>query len=87
MPEDELELLTVSDIAEMAARVTGKPMSRQHAYHLAKRQDFPVPVGRIRRGRVWSRADVETFLKTYARQRGWVPGRPARGRGQQEEAS
>jgi predicted DNA-binding transcriptional regulator AlpA len=51
-------------------------VTRQRAYTLAKRADFPAPVATSRAGRVWDLAAVEAWAATWDRtNRG---GRPPR---------
>ena len=63
-PED---LTGISEIAELLG------VSRPSAARYVERDDFPEPVGRLARGRVWFRADVEAWGKANLPLR---PGRP-----------
>jgi hypothetical protein len=60
------ELVTQADIARMLN------VQRQRAVQLVAREDFPAPVGKIGRSRVWRRGDVETWAVDRHR----PPGRP-----------
>jgi predicted DNA-binding transcriptional regulator AlpA len=42
-------------------------VSRQRAYTLAKRADFPAPVATSRAGRTWDLAAVDTWAETWDR--------------------
>jgi len=42
-------------------------VSRQRAYTLAKRADFPAPIASSRAGRTWDLAAVEAWEKTWDR--------------------
>jgi predicted DNA-binding transcriptional regulator AlpA len=43
-------------------------VSRQRAYTLAKRADFPAPVATSRAGRTWDLAEVEAWETTWDRE-------------------
>jgi len=53
--EAGVDLLGASDIANVLG------VSRQRVYQLAKRKDFPSPVGELARGAVWDRRTVEAW--------------------------
>jgi hypothetical protein len=53
-PEDLLGLVDISRLLKVTMRTTQKYVDRD---------DFPEPIGRIAAGRVWLRADVETWAK------------------------
>jgi predicted DNA-binding transcriptional regulator AlpA len=40
-------------------------VSRQRAYELAMRSDFPRPVAELAQGKVWVLADVEAWIRVY----------------------
>ncbi|MFZ3562828.1 helix-turn-helix transcriptional regulator [Streptomyces sp. BH097] len=60
----------VTEIGEMLN------VSRQRANKLVARPDFPEPVAQTKAGRVWERAAVEAWEKTWDRTN--VGGRPPR---------
>jgi len=59
-----LDLVTLSDIAEMAG------VSRQRAFILVKRPDFPAALAHPRTGPLWDRTQVKSFLASWRRKRG-----------------
>lgn len=42
-------------------------VTRQRAYTLSGKKDFPAPAGSTKAGRFWNRADIEAFDKTWDR--------------------
>ncbi|WP_239118488.1 DNA-binding protein [Paractinoplanes ferrugineus] len=48
---------------EIRIRLGG--VSRQRAYQITCRQDFPRPIADLAQGKVWSREDVEAWIKTH----------------------
>jgi predicted DNA-binding transcriptional regulator AlpA len=51
-------------------------VSRQRAFTLSKRADFPAPSATLKAGRIWDRADVEAWEATWDRSN--QGGRPKR---------
>lgn len=56
-----MDLMGLSEIAALLG------VSRQRAGQLAERDDFPAPVGEIKAGRIWERADVEAWARAAGR--------------------
>lgn len=48
---------------EIRIRLGG--VSRQRAYQITSRQDFPKPVADLAQGKVWARDDVEAWMKVH----------------------
>jgi prophage regulatory protein len=46
-------------------RVRLGDISRQRAYQLTTRRDFPAPVANLAMGSVWLAEDVEEWIKTH----------------------
>jgi prophage regulatory protein len=55
------QLVNLSDIGRLLS------VSRQRAAQLAKRDDFPDPIGAMGRGKVWRRRDVERWARKTGR--------------------
>ena len=54
-------------VTEIAA-VLG--VSKQRASVISRRRDFPKPAAELSQGKTWRRADVEKFVRTWARKAG-----------------
>lgn len=52
--------LRVMGAAEIAERLR---VSRQRAYQITARRDFPEPIAHLAMGQVWDTADVEAWIK------------------------
>jgi prophage regulatory protein len=65
-----LNLVTIGNVSEMVG------VSRQRAWQLAGRQDFPPPAAVLSTGRVWQRDDIVQWIEDWER----LPGRPPRRR-------
>ncbi len=50
---------------EIRLRLGG--VSRQRAYQITSRADFPAPVADLAQGKVWSTDDVEAWMKAHRR--------------------
>lgn len=50
---------------EIRIRLGG--VSRQRAYQITCRQDFPTPVADLAQGKVWSQEDVEGWFRKHRR--------------------
>jgi prophage regulatory protein len=50
---------------EIRIRLGG--VSRQRAYQITSRQDFPAPVADLAQGKVWLVEDVESWMKAHRR--------------------
>ncbi|MBO3736740.1 helix-turn-helix transcriptional regulator [Actinoplanes flavus] len=50
---------------EIRIRLGG--VSRQRAYQITSRQDFPVPIADLVQGKVWLTEDVEAWMKAHRR--------------------
>jgi predicted DNA-binding transcriptional regulator AlpA len=50
---------------EIRVRLGG--VSRQRAYQITSRQDFPAPVADLAQGKVWLVEDVEAWMKAHRR--------------------
>lgn len=50
---------------EIRIRLGG--VSRQRAYQITSRADFPVPVAELQQGKVWLADDVEKWMKEHRR--------------------
>lgn len=60
---DELpDVLGIAEIAEALG------VSRQRAHQLTSTKNFPVEIGRVRATRLWSRQDIEEFVKLHTQQ-------------------
>ena len=57
MRERRLELM---DTHEIRVRLGG--ISRQRAYQLTRRADFPPPVADLHAGKIWLASDVEKWI-------------------------
>lgn len=62
------EMVGVAEIQEILHVNT-----RQQVSQLAERNDFPKPVAELRAGRIWLRADIDSFKQRWRR----TPGRAA----------
>jgi predicted DNA-binding transcriptional regulator AlpA len=51
------ELASIAEVAEILG------VTRRTAHRYVDRDDFPKPIGRLAAGRVWMRAEVETWAK------------------------
>jgi prophage regulatory protein len=40
-------------------------ISRERAYQLVNRRDFPAPIQRLRMGQVWLADDIEEWIKVH----------------------
>ncbi len=65
-----VQALTAGEVAKLIG------VARQRIYQLADREDFPRPIKETSRGAVWSREDIERFVRGWERR----PGRPPAGR-------
>jgi prophage regulatory protein len=72
----ELDLVTLADFGQMAG------VSRQRAWQLASREDFPKPAAVLGTGRVWRRRDLERWIEGWDRS----PGRPPKRRRRRADA-
>jgi prophage regulatory protein len=50
---------------EIRIRLGG--VSRQRAYQITSRNDFPKPVADLAQGKVWATDDVEAWMKVHRR--------------------
>ena len=50
---------------EVRVRLGG--VSRQRAYQITSRKDFPEPVADLAQGKVWATEDVEAWMKIHRR--------------------
>jgi prophage regulatory protein len=50
---------------EIRVRLGG--VSRQRAYQITSRADFPVPIADLAQGKVWLTEDVEAWMKVHRR--------------------
>ena len=50
---------------EIRLRLGG--VSRQRAYQITSRADFPAPVADLAQGKVWATEDVEVWMKAHRR--------------------
>jgi prophage regulatory protein len=50
---------------EIRIRLGG--VSRQRAYQITSREDFPKPLADLAQGKVWARDDVEAWMKVHRR--------------------
>jgi prophage regulatory protein len=50
---------------EIRIRLGG--VSRQRAYQITSRPDFPKPVADLAQGKVWATEDVEAWMKVHRR--------------------
>ncbi|GLY04850.1 hypothetical protein Acsp01_52290 [Actinoplanes sp. NBRC 101535] len=50
---------------EIRIRLGG--VSRQRAYQITSRTDFPKPVADLAQGKVWATEDVEAWMKVHRR--------------------
>jgi predicted DNA-binding transcriptional regulator AlpA len=50
---------------EISLRLGG--VSRQRAYQITSRADFPAPVADLKQGKVWLAEDVEAWMKVHRR--------------------
>ena len=50
---------------EVRVRLGG--VSRQRAYQITSRKDFPEPVADLAQGKVWAAEDVEAWMKVHRR--------------------
>jgi len=50
---------------EIRLRLGG--VSRQRAYQITSRADFPAPVADLAQGKVWATEDVEAWMKAHRR--------------------
>ena len=66
----EIDLATLADFGRMAG------VSRQRAWELSAREDFPKPAAVLGTGRVWRRRDLERWIEGWDR----TPGRPPKRR-------
>jgi predicted DNA-binding transcriptional regulator AlpA len=57
--EDELRLIGAHEIRGLLG------VSRQRAYQLASRPDFPKPVAELAQGKIWDMGDVEEWITTH----------------------
>lgn len=48
---------------EIRIRLGG--VSRQRAYQITSREDFPKPLADLAQGKVWARDDVEAWMKVH----------------------
>jgi prophage regulatory protein len=55
------DLMGIHEIAEQLG------VSRQRVDELSRRADFPLPVQRLRSGRIWRRKDVESWARDTGR--------------------
>lgn len=62
-----IELVGTAEVADLLG------VTPQHVHRLAKRADFPKPVAELQAGRIWLKADVQTWSREHADRR---PGRP-----------
>jgi prophage regulatory protein len=51
---------------EIRERLGG--VSRQRAYQISSRADFPKPVADLAQGKVWLKEDVEAWIKVHRKQ-------------------
>ncbi|AGZ45505.1 hypothetical protein [Actinoplanes friuliensis] len=51
---------------EIRERLGG--VSRQRAYQITSRADFPAPVADLAQGKVWSTDDVEAWMKVHRKE-------------------
>jgi hypothetical protein len=58
------ELLGVAEIAEALG------VSKQRVSELADQEGFPVPIARLRSGRVWQRSALARFMRSWTRSPG-----------------
>jgi hypothetical protein len=66
-------------ITEIAAYLE---LSKQRAFTLSKREDFPEPVQRLASGAIWRKADLSTFAEGWQRK----AGRPRKERSEEAAA-
>lgn len=64
--EERPELVGVAEIAELL------DVSKQRAFVITQRKDFPAPLAKLASGPVWRAGSVASFKTTWRRQ----PGRP-----------
>lgn len=62
--------IELAGTAEVAAILGVSP---QQVHRLAQRDDFPEPVAELQAGRIWLKANIETWAREHADRR---PGRP-----------
>jgi prophage regulatory protein len=62
MAKKRLNLMGTAEI-----RVLLGGISRQRAYQITQRRDFPEPVAKLEMGYVWLREDVEEWLAAHPR--------------------
>jgi hypothetical protein len=60
-PRPRDELVGQAEIAEMLG------VTKQRVHQLTGNVDFPLPVQRLRSGRIWRRKDVETWARDTGR--------------------
>ncbi|MFC7532216.1 helix-turn-helix transcriptional regulator [Actinoplanes sp. GCM10030250] len=58
MNGDPLRLVGAHEIREMLG------VSRQRAYQLAGRPDFPKPIAKLAQGKIWDLDDIEAWIST-----------------------
>ena len=66
---------TVDHVATKPIRLMGAheirirlgEVSRQRAYQITSRADFPAPVADLAQGKVWATDDVEAWMKAHRR--------------------
>jgi predicted DNA-binding transcriptional regulator AlpA len=56
-----VELMGVAEVAELLG------VSTQRVDQLARSEAFPTPIGEVRAGRIWDRADVEAWARQTGR--------------------
>jgi prophage regulatory protein len=54
--------LTFMGTTEVARRLK---VSRERAYQLVSRRDFPEPYQRLAMGQIWDSADIEAWIKVH----------------------
>ncbi|GAA0478813.1 putative DNA-binding transcriptional regulator AlpA [Actinoplanes campanulatus] len=60
MPAKPISLMGAHEI-----RVRLGGVSRQRAYQITTRADFPKPVADLAQGKIWLTEDVETWMKAH----------------------
>ncbi|MFC7532215.1 helix-turn-helix transcriptional regulator [Actinoplanes sp. GCM10030250] len=59
MNGEPLRLVGAHEIRDMLG------VSRQRAYQLAGRPDFPKPIAKLAQGKIWNLGDIEAWISTY----------------------
>jgi len=62
------KVISLMGAHEIRIRLGG--VSRQRAYQITSRADFPAPVADLAQGKVWLTDDVEVWMKAHRRDEG-----------------